>query len=243
MYLQYGSFSHTVNEAGVSITRRATWTDTGIQRGFIEQWRVEGFIQAADTGALTTAIQQLQNVYSVQPSGGIGLFLDDGTATAHGIFASQTIGGIRCVEGPNFSEWQGGEYTTFRRYSLTIEAEVFNPACLYVAYAEMLTFRGGGPRNIHLETAIGLPQKQRVQNFTVYRATQDGSAIGLANYPPANAPIWPAALMEPNTVITGKSPKRSGPPGAPTYSDFEISWHYEFEDALPLLGAPTFLTV
>lgn len=213
------------------------WGDTGVRRGYKETWQIQGFLQAATTAALTAAIQALEIAYSYDGLA-IGLFFDDGTASAHGVIVANTIGGSRVVSGPEYGQGAGAEYSTFRSYSIVVEFDIPDLRYNVVAYSESLSFEGGGPMDLHLQPLVGFPQKQRVAEATPYRVTQEGSAIGLAAYPVPNFPIWPAALIWPKARFSRKSPKRSGPGGAPVYTEFEITWHYEFEDALPLLGDP-----
>lgn len=84
----------------------------------------------------------------------------------------------------------------------------------------------------------GRPQRQRVIQYTTSQAVQQGAAIGYLSYPTAPGPIWPQFLKGAQRPPDRKSPKRSGPPGAPYYTEFEIAWHYEFEADITLDGVP-----
>ena len=56
-----------------------------------------------------------------------------------------------------------------------------------------MTIQGtGGPRKAYFETLRTRPIRQIVNDFTLVRMTQSGSAVGFLSYPFAPAPLWPA---------------------------------------------------
>jgi hypothetical protein len=243
IFLRYGNFDHALHDAAVAISKETLTSEAGQGYGVRERWRVTGFLQAADQASLSTAIATLQQAYSFNYRAA-GIFLDNGTATPHQLPALSPIGGTRVVEAPSFPD--GGaataEYTTFRTYSLTLECESVYPGfasgLVLLSWVETLAFQGGGPRFVHLQPLIGLPQKQLVATSTPYRVTQSGEAVGLGAYPNPPFPIWPEAEHVDRRRITPRSPKAVGGTDL-RFRDFPINWSYEFESVLPLSGQPT----
>lgn len=240
MYIKYGTYTHANNECSLVVARTPRYNEGGHVVSIIERWDIAGFIQAASQAALTTALNSLRTAYA---SNGLdlSLLLDDGvTATHHQIHNVNTLGGVRVVGGPSFPEGKNAEYSTFRSYTVSLEAEipVSGYASLLIFFEETLSFQGGGPRFVHLQTLTGSPQKQIVADSTPYKAVQTGRSVGYASYPAFPGPLWPNDEMRDQRQINYRSPKRSGTSGSPQYSEYEVSWQYQFESASALSGAP-----
>jgi hypothetical protein len=238
MFLTYGGYAHAIGEAEILIKRSSIFNEGGQLYGLRENWTVRGFLQAPDPVTLTLAMEAMKVAYSFQGQD-LALRFDDGSLTTHYIQTAATIGGVRVVDGPSFPQGHGAEYSTFRSYEITLEAEVPNTQVNLMAYFESLTFEGGGPLNVHLQTLTGLPQKQLTAEATPFRCIQDGEAIGHFSYPFLNPPIFAYALVNPRGRFEKKTPKRTGPPGRPTFTEWPVHWHYEFESAYPFVGDPT----
>jgi hypothetical protein len=235
MYLQYGNYKHPSAEAGVSLSRQALVNEARVTYGYKVQLAIDAFLQASGVSALTSAINGLVAGYTTQGfTNGVGLFNDDGSPTSHVILPGQTLAGVKVVDGPNFPEWKGAEYTTYRRYTLRLEAEIRDSSVLLLAFTEAVSLEGGGPRRLVKELLQGLPQEQIVAEATPFFATQVGSAVGQFGYPTPPGPIFPAAEDRPKRRITRRTPKRAGL----TYTEFQIDWQYSFLSALPLVGLP-----
>mgnify|MGYP003331113519 CR=1 FL=1 len=86
---------------------------------------------------------------------------------------------------------------------MTVEGDVWNPAVQILAWHESLSFEGGGPRTLHLQTLNGLPQKQTVAQSTPYKVIQDGTAIGRLAYPAFPGSIWPGDSAPRSYIING----------------------------------------
>ena len=238
MYLKYGTYRHADNEVSVVISKEGLFTQAGILRGTRERWTIQGRLQAADQASLTTAIDALAAAYSVQAQN-LGFFLDDDSPTSHAILNAATNGGVRVVAPPSFPEGKGAEYTTFRNYSIVLEAELLDRSATILRWHETLGFQGGGPQFAYLEPIDGAPQKQLLKQATTYRATQSGEAVGQFGYPVPASPLWPDAEHVGQRQISYDLPQRMGPAGAPIYTRFKVSWSYSFENAGPLVGLPT----
>lgn len=236
MYLQYGSYQHAANECAVVISREGLFSEDGIPLGFRERWEIQGRLQAANQPGITAAITALENAYAVDGRD-IGLYLDDGTATAHHLTSNATAGGTRVVMPPSFPEGKGAEYSTFRNYALAVEGILVDTTHPILSWVESLNFTGGGPQFGFLETLNGAPQKQLLKQATTYKATQQGQAVGHGSYPFVPAPIWPAAEHVHLREIVYQTPVRKGPSGLQT--EFPVRWSYTFESELPLVGGPT----
>jgi len=233
MFLQYGSYVHDTNEASVTISRVALFNEAGLRHGYLETWRIRGILQEADQDTLTISINALKAAYLIQDRN-IGLFFDSGAATAHVMLSSQTLGGVRVIEGPSFPVGEGAEYSTFRSYEITVEAEFRSLTIGLLAWTESIVFGGGGTRFVMQQPLQGMPVRQLVAEATPYTAQQTGSAIGQFTYPVPSAPIWPADEHRDQRRIERGQPRRHGN----GYAEYPISWSYSFEAAAPLIGLP-----
>lgn len=241
MILAYGSYRHALAEAGLSIRRETQFTANGVPTSIRERWRIDGVLQAESPEAVTRAIHDLQTAYSRQLQD-VALYLPDGTTpTAHVILSRDTIGGVRVTQPPSFPQGRGAEYSTFRSYTIELEADlpVSGEANPSLRWEEVLSFSGGGPRWVYLATLAGPPVRQQVEESTPYRATQSGRAVGLREYPTPAAPIWPSAWHQDASTITRRLPRRIGAGTAATETDFEVTWLYQFESASPLVAQPS----
>ncbi|MFN0051081.1 MAG: hypothetical protein ACKV0T_02760 [Planctomycetales bacterium] len=234
MILRYGSYAHDQNECALVISQRAVYSARGERQLVRETWRVTGIKQAATQTALTAALAELRSAYNVNGRD-LGLFLDDGvTPTDHVLNSSLALGGVRVLE-LEFPEGTGAEYSTFRTYRLTVEADFPDRGSGLLEFDEALSFEGtGGPRRVFLETLEGPPQEQIGAQLTTCRATQQGRAVGDQAYPVPPPPIWPAAELPERRRITLKTPQRT----AGDYTRFAIEWQYTFESATPLSALP-----
>jgi hypothetical protein len=238
MILKYGSYAHDPNEATLAITRQPRRNAAGQIVGYVERWRIAGVKQAATQADLTTALAALKAAYA---SGGsdLRLVLDDGvTATAHALLSAGSVGGTRVLGGVEFPVGRGAEYTTFRSYQVTVEADYLDSQVSLLSFIETLSFAGsGGPIFRYLPTLNGPWQRQTVAETSNYFVTQRGQAIGSRAYPAPTAPLWPAAEHRERRVIEYRSPR----PGSRNSGDTEwpIAWTYVFESHAAMHGLPS----
>lgn len=236
MILKYGNYAHAVGEAAIVISVSALYTQQQVHYANRERWEISGFLQGASAAALTAAINAMKAAYAL-PGQDVGLYLDDGvTLTSHYLRSRDSIGGVRVVGGPSFPEGRGAEYATFRSYRIILEADTIAIELTGVplAWEEVLTFTGGGPRFLYLQTLTGLPQKQIVAAATSYRVAQIGHALAIASYPLPSAPIWPMAEHVEQRQISRKAPVMVN-----GQLQYETTWQYLFESGSPLAGDPT----
>ena len=240
MFFVYGDYTHALNEAGLAISAQTQFSSQGVEQSTRYAWSLTGYLQAETQAELTTAIEAMQAAYNVHGCNA-GLYFDVNSPTAHQVNSSQTIGGVRVSKKPSFQEWRGGEYSTFRSYALELEFDLPPQSLVsgFLEWEETLSFSGGGPRWLYLPTLNGLPVRQQVQEYTAYRVTQTGRAVGQFAYPLPNYPIWPQAWHQDQGGIMRKAPTRLGGGTGLTDVNYEVTWSYEFESALPLAGLPS----
>lgn len=239
MYAKYGSYTHALSEGEVTFDVSRRWNDGGQHVARVVTAHIRGLLQAADSSSLITAMAALETAYRRQGQNFL-LLLSDGSTVHQAMYNAGSLGGVRVIHGPSYPSGHGYEGGTFRTYEITLEAEYPDAASfgMLLAFTETVQFMGGGPRVVWREATTGLPQKQITAQATTYKAVQAGSAIGYRTRPTPPAPIWPQYLKEQPNLPDMKSPRRSGPPGAPMFSEFEVSWHYTFEADVRLAGEP-----
>jgi len=233
MYLQYGNYQHQPGECSISISRRSLLTENKIMYAYVETWQILGRLQADDIPSLTAAIQALEAAYYI-PNQDLGLFNDDGTPTDHTLGNAGSNGGVILIQPPAFPEGRNAEYSTFRNYSITLEAEYpYVGMGRLLSWSETLSFRGTcGPIWGFLATINGEPEQQLFRQQSSMTVTQSGQATGWDAYPLPAGPIWPylehqeqrSILME---LPTTRSRHRT------------VAWNYVFESSSPLMGQPT----
>lgn len=239
MFLKYGGYQHDDGETTINIVKEGLFTENRVQYAIRERWAIEGRLQIAEQGsidanqdAMKTAIDALKTAYDGNEND-LGFYHDDGGISSHFMDSSASNGGTKVVQPVSFPEGKAAEYSTFRNYSVVVEAEFpFNDVSALLLWTETLTFWGGGPEVGHLEPIVGLPQKQLLRQATTYKAGQNGRAIGLDAYPLLPGPMWPAQELRhlrrsSNTV--------------PSTSDGQriVTWDYMHESVAPLNGFPT----
>jgi hypothetical protein len=236
IHLEYGSHSHDDCEAAVEIGVSALFNEAGQRYATRHRWTIDGKLHAADQSALTAALNQLQVAYSTNGLN-LGLYFENGSPTSHVLDSAQAIGGVRIVE---FGYPDGGrgsaEYSTFRSYRIVAEGDFPDTSIALLSYSEVLTFEGGGPRFVFLQTLNGLPQRQQVAQATPFRVTQAGEAVGHLVRPLPNPPIWPQAEHRDQRRIERPTPKAVGPQGQVSYMEYPVRWSYFFESATELVG-------
>jgi hypothetical protein len=244
MYLKFGGYVHDQGECAITISRTSR-VEHGIVVGYTERWNVQGRLQitstgdpAADRALLSARISALQLAYQ-QQNADLGLYFDNGTPSTHFLQSARTAGGTRVTKPPEFPIGVGAEYSTFRNFALSVEADFLDSSIGLVSWTESLSLTGGGPQFGYLLTLNGPPQKQLLRQQTTFRAMQQGEAIGLNSYPVAPAPLWPADEHGELRNISQTLPERTGLGNSAVYHHFKTRWSYVFESSAPLLGAPT----
>ena len=242
MFLKYGTHSHAIAEAAIGINRDVLLTGAQTPYAYLERWDIDGFLTADSAAEIKTAIEALEDAYATDGLDIVMMLPDGISESSHKIDSSATNGGVRITRRPSFPTGRDGEHSTFRTYGISLEAEIkiANPATALRDFSETISFSGGGPKFGHLEPNVGIPQKQKLKQNTVFKAVQSGTATGLYVRPNLPYPIWPQALVSPiGYPVTKTSPRRVGTGSALTHMDWGIQWSYEFESTYALIGNPT----
>lgn len=224
------------------IRRKSAHDERGRRISILEQWMVEGFLQADTQALLGTAIQRLESAYAKERQDAYLLF-DDRRRTKHAMLSRWCLGGVKVTEPPWYPASAGGEYTTYRSFQLSLEGLHYaglsplidDDPSETMEWEQTFTEIGtGGPRFVLLETRNGPPQKQRVAERSVVRAVQAGHAVGRTGYPSFPAPLFPADEHVEQRQRTRVSPKTVDK----DKTDYAIQWSYSFESTGPLGGKP-----
>ncbi len=210
--------------------------------GIKETWTIQGWLQAATQNAVTAACNALDLAYAASYQT-ISLLANDGSV-ARSMLGRTLIGGVRVLGGVSYPEsgLNTAEYSTYRSYLIRVEGTYpvngLSPFTL-LSWLEVLSFSGGGPRFVHLQPLVGLPQRQQVAAATPFKVSQRGEAVGLFTYPSPPPPLWVYDEHIDQRQIDLKTPKRSGDAIANVYNEWPVSWTYSFESAVPMFGAPS----
>jgi hypothetical protein len=234
MYLKYGSYTHALDEASVAITHNVERDADGNPLKDRILWAIRGELHGADTDAVIAAMRALEAAYATDGND-IYLLKDDQSTVVHSIISRNTASGVMITQRPSYPVGEGAELSTFRTYTIAIEAEVNadRRSGGVLLYREILTISGGGPRYQLLELRNGPPQRQLVSQQTPWRATQAGSAIGYRGWPPHPAPYWSEPIFD-----QPSSSRSEGLPEDPNGNEWPINWNYEFKSPSPINGRP-----
>lgn len=237
MQLRYGTYSFDAGACKLATSSETVWNEGGQPISQKRRIDVDGFLTASGQSAISTAMSALATALAT-PYQDLNFYQDDGSLSATALNNAASISGVHIVRGPDFPDWKGNEFSQFRRFTFSAEAEypLTNTKNLLVSFRERLTFSGGGPIYAYKLAINGPPQRQLIYPFSVFRATQEGEAVGYLRYPTPPPPIWPATLKQsPDESLI--SPRRAGKL-PPSYQHFGVTWRYEFESAAQLSGFP-----
>ncbi len=239
--LKYGDYEHELEEAAVAIDRRSNLSDTGAPFSIITRWDIEGTLISDTQANLSTAIDDLIAAYASHGQDAQLLF-DDDSPTSHVLLSANTWGGVRVVRPPSFPQGRDGEYTVYRNFAVTLEAEErIDGNEEIVSWKETVEIRGtGGPRRAVIEVIAGYPQEQITTTNSMVTATQRGQAVGLTSWPTPPGPLWPDAEQVAERVVTRDHPQAIGSGANRVYREFPRTWSYSFISAIPLInGLPS----
>ena len=143
MILRYGSYSHADNEVTLVISQRSTFNEIGARSGYVANWSIRGILQASTEANLRTAIVALEAAYGVDGRD-LVLYSSDGTSVRHSMLNAGSRQGVRILD-LSYPTGDGSEYTTFRTYQITAEAE-YNTDLGILSYTEITPSAAGGSR-------------------------------------------------------------------------------------------------
>lgn len=234
MRLSYGSYQFDDNACIIASRAQVMKNAGGQMYSRLVSHEVIGYLSGSSQSAITSAMNQLLTALA-RPFQNLVFKQDDGSNSATILDNAASISGVTIVDGPNFVESNGAEYSTQRKFSFTAQAEypLNNTNNLLLKFSEKIDFSGGGPKRVIKEAIVGPAQVQQVREQAAYYAVQSGSAEGYRSEPPIPPPIWPDALLH-APEISRMSPDRVGR----GYQRYEVSWSYRFGSPSPLVGRP-----
>lgn len=235
---KYGNYQHAVSEVSLQIAVRAIESEVGVIYAHAVTYSIAGRIKADTVAATTTALADLEAAYKLQARD-FTLFEDDATTvTQHKILTANTMGGTRVTAAVAYPSSAGAEYTTYRNYTATIEADVLvDTNDRILSWSEEINTEGtAGPEFIHLPTLTGTWPRQRVTDRSTVLISQSGSAVGLRTWPD-----FPAPLIADPGALRGKPRFNRRTPRYRNGERWEhpISWSYNFEVATVAQVFPT----
>jgi hypothetical protein len=232
MILYYGNYAHPDNEANVIISRQGLEAEDGFIWGYTETWNITGIMHFDTDAEMVTKIAALVNAYAQQ---GQNLIWMKGNTVMHQLLNDNTLAGTRVTVPPHFPQNGNGELTTFRTYSMTVEADV-NFTTINVRspqilkYEQSLNYTGsGGAKFAFLPTLTGLHQKQQLTESSTVTMVQSGMKVGLGAYPVPDPPLWPNYEHVDRRQINYAAKRRRN--GIET--EFPVHWSYTFEHNTP----------
>lgn len=235
MQLTFAGHTHPIGEVDLGISAMTMFTDGGTAWATRKRYSISGDLLGDSPADIDAAVLELENAYKSGIRGDVSLSLPNGGLTQVSVRNSETLGGIQVLRPPNYPSMNNAGYVTNLRFEIELEATfpIVRPQTVLRSFTETMSWEGGGPEYRYLELLSGRPVRQRVKDSTIFRATQQGSAVGLYSYPRRPPPRWPGNLVT-GVTHTATSPRRVNL----NYTDFETVWNYEFESAYPLYGAP-----
>jgi hypothetical protein len=242
MLFRYGSYTHPAGRAGVTVQRQALRNEAEQYMGFTETWDVNlQLISRQSTEAAARADIKAQHeavAAQLYDDRDATVFFPNGTTRSH-LYrpVSSTTGGIQVDNySPAPNDYQGASGVTYSSLTFTLRCVVpaANSRLMLVSFEETVEVSPAGRKIGHLETKIGIAQPQTLRQHQIWRYRQTGSAVGFHVRPSVPPPIWPGNLVNSAPQVTFGHPKRI----KNAYINWPISWSYDFESALPLIGVP-----
>lgn len=242
MILKYGTYTHADGECEVIRDLTREYSAASEVLAVRRVWTINGRLEAANAAALVVAKKALEAAYS-RPYQDFTLYFADGTL--HDALKNQgSTTGVLITRGPAYPVGRGAEGGTFLSYTIIATAsyeltETANPGGgggtpangegtapnRIESWSETVTQSGGGPRYAVIETIDGISVRQKTNQRTKVRITQQGQATGRKIYPIPPAPLYPNFLNPAETSVSQVSPRQEGQ-GATGYT---TTWSYVME--------------
>ena len=233
MYIRYGSYTHAIDEASLSISKKRTVNERGVIIGGTETWTISGMLHGNSVSDLTTKINALEAAYA-RVNQDIYLLDDSYNPTAHYMISSQTVSGVRALV-ITYPFENGAEYTTFRSYTIEVESSYDvdggggggnSNQNNVIEFDQTISWQGtGGPQFIVRTPRYGPPIYQQVSRSTPILVQQAGMALGYRGYPTPPNPIYPRYEHLDRRQITQQFPQVATKEGQ---REFRINWNYSF---------------
>jgi hypothetical protein len=229
MILKWGSYTHSLNEVGIRISRRSIFDTFGRRMGEVEDWNILGAVLQNSKANITAALSSLETAYNTSHQDLI-LYLADGTTeTKHKLLNSECFGGTNCtgfgyIDGP----WKmRTEYANRRTFWASVRGERRVGTGLY-AWKESMTVKGtGGAKWRFMPQLLGVPIAQTLQTDTTYYYVQEGMAVGRETYIAPPGPVYPGIEHMEMREVRYITPKDIRYPNK--YELYTTTWRYVME--------------
>lgn len=243
MYLQIGGRVRPFNEADVSISYVPQFDGERRMVKIRTVWQIDGSILLQTNATqrnMTSAIVLLeQDFRQYRPN---LIFLEDDRSTP----SKLALMANNCLDGPmltNFSYPKDANkvYAISMPYTATMEADVAvgSVGNAIMDFSEEIIDEGtGGWERVMVGGAINPPEEQIGVQYNPYKYRQNGTAVGLYDYPKIPPPIWPALLTRPHPQVSLSGPQVRGT----VDQMFRITWSYSFISNYRLFGRPHRIT-
>lgn len=239
MQVIYGSYLFPANACYVGMRQYAILNEAEIPYIEVREIDISGRLYDSGQAALSADEALLIQACSVS---GVDLIFkrdDGGIAAACSMLHNNTLDGVKCIRGPDFTSRYGAEYVSQREFQITFQGKfpILNTSTALIQFDEEMTYGGGYPEFIEKPAINGPAQIQLSAFQRAYTLIQSGSATGFMFRPKEPPPAFPLNLRT-APVIRKSTPKRIGN----TYYQYKISWTYEMMDVNPLIAFPTLWT-
>ncbi len=223
----YGSYAFPANECWVTRSKRPNKRDD-LGRVLTEIWTVviSGVRHGTDQTDITNQMLALEAAFSV---GGQNFFLkqDDGSNSHVQLLTTGTVQnvGVQVVL-VDFPVGDGAEYSTYRSYTIQLEAEYYRTGSgqnELLEFEETFRTEGGGEDWVFFTCPEGPPVRQTRAQSTPYRMYQEGHAVGLTSFPEISPPVAPGQIHDPETRIIRTANALA--------QRWTVAWSYSFEDS------------
>ncbi len=238
MKFRYGNYTHASGECTLRVVPRTIFSDSNLVIGLNVRYEITGRLHADSVSALTAAMLAMERAYSVSGQA-CGLYEDDGTPTAHVLPASMAP---MVIQPPAWGGNTPGEYTTYRDYTIIIEAARQLETGLDAEVHESISYLNGwngGPVYKWFDLLQGPPQRQIVKQQTTYKVLQTGARVSTSWWPEPNAPKWPAYMHIEQCSVTYGDPEKMRTGTGTTFYKFRTEWNWVFESDVKLTGYPS----
>lgn len=227
MYVKYGSFQFNPWEVGLEVRAEFVYSSRGFKKFQRVQYDLEGEVCiASGQYDITTRLNQIVNAFSTNDKD-IGLYHDNGTPSTHFMSTStNNLTGNQVIYA-QFPVTEKGEYTSGRRFHISVSALLYDPESLLIEHSDSLQRVGNaGPhwawKNNPDRPAWGF-WPEMVYPATMQKIFHTGHRTAMGAYPSPVAPLYLPPFEENiSRVVKHISPVRH-PNG---YSEYTVQWSY-----------------
>jgi hypothetical protein len=231
--VRYGAYFHPPGEVDVKIDRDALWEPSRQALVYRETWTLSGTMIGEGPDDLAYRCQLLQAAYqNGQSAATVSLVTG---LPLQVLNHDASMSGVTVVRPPSFPKGDGAEFATERNFVIVLQADYEAVGASHlVDFRETISLMGGGPRRVWVPTITGRPRRQIITEYTTYKCTQQGSAIGRRARPQEPVPLYPDLEDQDRRNITKGGGTRIGL----DLRNFPISWSYFFESDQPFDALP-----